>query len=100
MSSDLLQRAGLHWEFHRILYSKCERPRVIAQITNLHLSINRYLLPMWSHFGLSEHWDESHEDIVDALRSRRFAAAKKIIGDQIHESRQRVMSAIARSRTS
>jgi DNA-binding GntR family transcriptional regulator len=98
-STDLLERASLHWEFHRILYSKCDRPRLIAQIAHLHLSINRYILPMWSRFGLSDDWDQSHEDIVDAIRANRIDTAKQIVVDQIHESRQRVLSAIARTRT-
>lgn len=97
-SSDLLERAALHWEFHRILYAKCGRPRVVAQIGNLHLSINRYLLPMWSHYGLSDHWDQSHEEIVAAIRSGSIAAAKKIVVEQIHESQQRILNAMARSK--
>jgi len=97
-STDLLERAALHWEFHRVLYAKCQRPRLIAQIANLHLSINRYLLPMWSQHGLTEDWDQSHMDILDAVRSGDIERAQRIVVEQIHESRDRILAAIARTK--
>jgi DNA-binding GntR family transcriptional regulator len=93
-SKDLLERAELHWEFHRLLYAKCGRPRLLAQISNLHLGINRYLLPIWSTHGLSEHWDESHEQIVNALARGKVQQAMKIVVEQIGDSCTRVLSAL------
>lgn len=94
VTKDLLERAALHWEFHRILYARCKRPRLINQIANLHLSINRYLLPLWSRHGLSDHWDQSHVDIVEKLRAGDVAEAKNIVVAQIEESRERVLHAL------
>src|ERR1700733_14135663 len=52
-----LNRADLHWEFHRSLYQQAERPRLLAQIASLYRSINRYLLPVWASYGLSPGWE-------------------------------------------
>jgi len=90
-SSSPIQRAHLHWQFHRTLYAKCGRPRLLSAIERLHLSINRYVLPIWADYGLSEHWDESHVDIVNALRSGDLAAAQKMVVDQIYEAEERVL---------
>ncbi len=98
-TQDLLERAALHWEFHRVLYARCNRPRLIAQIANLHLSINRYVLPMWSRHGLSDHWDQSHVDIVDALRAGDVAHAQRIVVDQIEAARDRVLHALRLAKT-
>ena len=97
-TKDLMERASLHWDFHRILYSKCGRPRLIAQVAHLHLGINRYMMPMWTRHGLSEDWDESHEGIVEAIRTGRIDAAKRIVVDQIVDAQHRVLGAIVRAR--
>lgn len=96
-TSDVLERAALHWEFHRILYSRCNMPRLIAQIAGLHLCVNRYVLSAWSSEGVSEHWDESHGQILDALKLGNAALANKIIIQQIEEASQRVLQKLHRS---
>jgi DNA-binding GntR family transcriptional regulator len=87
---DPLERARLHWEFHRSLYQKADRPRLLAQIAGLYQSINRYLLPVWSSCGLSENWVESHLLIVAATRDRKIDDACRLITDQTTESAERV----------
>jgi DNA-binding GntR family transcriptional regulator len=86
------ERAGLHWDFHRTLYARCGRPRLIAEIGSLYVSINRYLLPMWSAVGLSPDWDESHLDIVVALREGKVKKAKRLVVDQIIEAQERIVA--------
>lgn len=90
-STDVLERAALHWEFHRILYAKCRMPRLIAQIAGLHLCVNRYVLSAWSSEGVSEGWSESHQAILDALKTGDVDMANRINAQQIEEARVRVL---------
>ncbi len=89
-AADPLERAELHWEFHRSLYEKAGRPRLIGQIANLYRSINRYLLPVWSAIGLSPGWVDSHMLIVKGVRDRDIDYACQLIVEQIFEASDRV----------
>lgn len=97
-ASDPLQRAGLHWDFHRSLYEKAERPRLLAQIAGLYQSINRYLLPVWATSGLSPAWVESHLMIVAAIRRGDLEQACGFIVDQTVASSDRVQKQLQRMR--
>jgi DNA-binding GntR family transcriptional regulator len=89
-TSDPLDRADLHWEFHRSLYHQAARPRLLAQIASLYRSINRYLLPVWATRGLSPGWVESHLTIVAAVRDNDIDEACRLIVEQTIESSDRV----------
>jgi DNA-binding GntR family transcriptional regulator len=89
-SDDPLVKAELHWGFHRSLYKKADRPRLIAQIGNLYSNINRYLLPVWSAVGLSPNWIDSHMRIVTAIRGQRIEEACELIVEQTFEASDRV----------
>jgi DNA-binding GntR family transcriptional regulator len=89
-AADPFERAGLHWEFHRSLYHKAERPRLLAQIAALYQSINRYLLPAWASSGLSANWIDSHFTIVAKVRDGDVDAACRLIVEQTQESSDRV----------
>jgi DNA-binding GntR family transcriptional regulator len=88
--SDAFARAELHWGFHRSLYQKANRPRLLDQIAALYRSINRYLLPVWNDVGLSPGWMESHMLIVKAARRRDIDLASQLVVDQIFEASDRV----------
>ena len=89
-TSDPLERADLHWEFHRSLYHRAARPRLLAQIANLYRSINRYLLPVWASHGLSPGWVDSHLTIIAAVRGNDIDEACRLIVEQTIESSDRV----------
>jgi DNA-binding GntR family transcriptional regulator len=87
---DRTERAKLHWDFHRALYAKADRPRLLAQIGGLHVNITRYLLPLWARVGLSKDWVNSHLEIVTAIRDGDIDHAALLIVDQINEASTRV----------
>jgi DNA-binding GntR family transcriptional regulator len=89
-TSDPLDRADLHWEFHQSLYQQAQRPRLLAQIAHLYRSINRYLLPVWASHGLSPGWVESHLTIIAAVRDNHIDQACRLIAEQAIESSDRV----------
>jgi DNA-binding GntR family transcriptional regulator len=90
--SNIASHAKEHWEFHRLLYAKARRPRALAQIDVLYVSINRYLLPAWKSAGLSEHWDDSHLQITKAIRRGNVEGAAELISTQIQDAAARVMT--------
>jgi DNA-binding GntR family transcriptional regulator len=89
-TTDMFERADLHWQFHRALYEKAGRPRLLEQIGSLYRSINRYLLPVWNEVGLSADWMDSHMLIVDAVRAGDADRACRLVVDQIFEASDRV----------
>ncbi|QPF85399.1 GntR family transcriptional regulator [Bradyrhizobium genosp. L] len=95
-AADPLDRAALHWEFHRSLYQRAERPRLLAQIAGLYQGINRYLLPAWAQSGLSAGWVDSHLLIVAAIRNGDTEAAARLIVDQTDASTRRVQAHLHR----
>jgi DNA-binding GntR family transcriptional regulator len=88
--SDAFERAELHWGFHRSLYEKANRPRLLDQIATLYRSINRYLLPVWNDVGLSPDWVDSHMLILEAARHRDINRASRLVVDQIFAASDRV----------
>jgi DNA-binding GntR family transcriptional regulator len=95
-ATDPHDRASLHWEFHRSLYKRAERPRLLAQIASLYQGINRYLLPAWANSGLSPDWVDSHLLIVAALRDGNIDEACRLIVDQTDASTRRVRDTLHR----
>lgn len=93
-----LDRASAHWDFHRILYSRCDRPRLLQSIGSLHLGITRYWLPVWSRSGMSQDWVSKHEEIVAAVQRQNRKAARRLIEQQIVDSQQRMLSALREER--
>lgn len=99
-ASDPLDRANLHWEFHRSLYKRADRPRLLAQIGGLYQGINRYLLPAWTRSGLSTDWVDSHLLIVATIRDGNIDAACRLIVDQTDASTRRVQAHLHRDEPS
>jgi DNA-binding GntR family transcriptional regulator len=98
-ATDPLERANLHWEFHRSLYKRAERPRLLAQIASLYQGINRYLLPAWAGSGLSSGWVDSHLLIVAKIRDGDIDQASRLIVDQTDASTRRVQAYLRQEKT-
>jgi DNA-binding GntR family transcriptional regulator len=99
-ATDPLDRANLHWEFHRSLYKRAERPRLLAQIGGLYQGINRYLLRAWASSGLSSDWVESHLLIVAKVREGDIEEACRLIVDQTDASTTRVQAHLHQEKAS
>ncbi len=96
-TNDLLERARLHWEFHRTLYSRARRPRVLDQLAFLHTSLSRCLLPAWSRVGMSSGWVDSHLLILSALRRSNVDKACAEVVRQIAEAAERMHAGLDRT---
>ncbi|MEK7751719.1 MAG: GntR family transcriptional regulator [Acidobacteriota bacterium] len=91
------EAAVLHWMFHNRLYSRSGRPRLLGQISSLQIAINRYVLPVWRTVGLSADWDDSHSEIVDALRAGGVEAAAEMTRQQIQNAMDRMLDQLPAS---
>ena len=85
------EASALHWKFHNQLYSRAERPRLLGQIASLQVAINRYVLPVWRSVGLSVDWDDSHRDILTAVRDGDAEKAAALTRDQIQDALRRMV---------
>jgi DNA-binding GntR family transcriptional regulator len=92
---DRVERSERHWAFHRLLYARADRPRLLETIDKLYVSINRHLLSAWTHAGLSADWHESHDAILDCLRAKRFDDAVEMIRAQVTAASERVIGFLA-----
>lgn len=93
--ADPLRQSELHWQFHRILLSRAERPRILAQVEHLHIAVSRYLLPAWTAAGLSVGWVGSHRDLLDLAGRGQGDAAAALNASQVEEARARVAQWLA-----
>jgi DNA-binding GntR family transcriptional regulator len=92
-----VEAAVAHWTFHNRLYGACGRPRLLAQISSLQVAINRYVLPIWRSVGLSADWDNTHSDIVDALRRNDVEKAARLTAAQIEHAMHRMLDQLPAS---
>jgi DNA-binding GntR family transcriptional regulator len=81
-------QASLHWDFHRTIYQKAQRPRLVAQIDLLFVNMNRYLMPT---LMMRDHWQESHLRLVSAFRCSDVEAAVALNTEQIQQAVDRVL---------
>lgn len=60
--------AASHRKFHALIYAACGRPRLVRQITNLHVMVEPYLRQWVVHHEHSARGRESHEAFLGLLR--------------------------------
>jgi len=92
-TNNLIERAQLHWNFHRTLYARSARPRALGQLGVLYTSIHRCLMPIWSQVGLEPSWISSHMEIVAALRRGEVELGCQLVVDQIFAASKRLCEA-------
>jgi len=80
-----------HWNFHRLLYRRADRPRLMSLIEQQHNLLVRYLMPNWAMLGVMFDWatDESKlmalveehkvEEAVEWLRKDLQAATARVL---------------------
>lgn len=96
-TTDLAQRARLHFAFHRTLYAPAPRPLMLREIDALYVRVTRYLMPIWSRVALSRDWETSHLAITAALRRGDVDKACAIIERQISDATDRILAELRRN---
>jgi DNA-binding GntR family transcriptional regulator len=67
-----------NWDFHRVLYSRSESPRIISTVERLQLNIERYARRAGNPQRLREAAEE-HRQIVKALERKKVAKACSLL---------------------
>lgn len=79
-SSDWVAR---HQEFHAIIYNLSNRPKLIRQITALHVAIEPYMRIWFDYVNKPLSAREEHQTLIDALRSGDPAQAEAVMQEHI-----------------
>lgn len=74
-SKSLEDRAKWNWAFHRVLYSKADRPFLLGQLEILWRHADRYLQFAWKHADYGAKSDAEHLQILEAIKLRESATA-------------------------
>jgi DNA-binding GntR family transcriptional regulator len=90
-TSDLRQVVANHWSFHRALYRRAGRPRLLALIEQHHNLLARYLLPSWARYGVMDEWACDEVELMDLVEQRRVADAVAWLRRDLGVARERVI---------
>ena len=90
------ERTELHWLFHRTLYSKANRRRLLWHIECLYDSIGRYFYPIWAAVGVSHSWTDSHLALLSAVRRGKLDRAESQLIRDMKRAASRVRRELRR----
>jgi DNA-binding GntR family transcriptional regulator len=90
----------LNWQFHSILYSRAERPRIMAIVRNVNNSGERYTrLQLYLTHGI-ERANQEHQQILALCRRREVGPACKLLREHIEHAGQSLKLALQERRVS
>jgi DNA-binding GntR family transcriptional regulator len=95
-SKDPRQIVANHWSFHRVLYSRAGRPRLLGLIERQHNLLVRYLLPSWAQFGVMEEWACDEIELMDLIEARKVTEAVDWLRSDLGRARDRVIRPVRR----
>ncbi len=78
--------AELHWSFHKALYKRAGRPRLIETIDNLNINLIRYLVPIWATVGVGSDWVEGENELLNLVEKNKYNQAVKLLRKDIDRS--------------
>jgi len=74
-TTDPRQVVADHWDFHRALYRRAGRPRLLNLIEQHHNLLARYLLPSWAQFGVMDEWATDELELMGLVEQRQVPEA-------------------------
>jgi DNA-binding GntR family transcriptional regulator len=95
-TDDPRQIVANHWSFHRVLYRRAGRPRLLSMIEQQHNLLVRYLLPSWAQFGVMEEWASDEIELIELVEARKVAEAVEWLRRDLRRARDRVIQPIRR----
>ena len=85
------ETAERHWSFHRLLYSRASRPRLLAFLERLNGHLVRYMLPLWSTVGMGEDWRAHHLRLVSLVENNDLPGAISELKMDLAQTKTRVL---------
>jgi DNA-binding GntR family transcriptional regulator len=90
----------LNWQFHSILYSRAERPRIMSIIRNVNNSGERYTrLQLYLTHGIKRA-NEEHHQLLELCRKQDVASACELLHRHIEYAGQSLKQALQERRAS
>jgi DNA-binding GntR family transcriptional regulator len=86
------QMAENHWRFHRVLYRRAARPRLLAMIRQQQNLMVRYLLPNWAALGVRHDWARIEYALMDLVEQRRVDDAVEWLRRDLEDATSRVLA--------
>lgn len=90
-TSDQRQIVENHWAFHRALYRRAGRPRLLNLIEQHHNLLVRYLLPSWAQYGVMEAWGTDEQELLTLVEQQRIPEAVDWLRRDLGEAKERVI---------
>ena len=83
-----------HWRFHRSIYRRAGRPRLLAIIEAQHMHLVRYLMPNWALAGVLADWAEGEAELMELVGRKRVDAAVSYLRADLEKAKLRVLEAL------
>lgn len=96
---DAARWATLNWEFHAVLYTPANRPRLLTMIKTLHVNIDRYVRLQMEKMNYLEKSQKEHYQLLDACRQRDAKAAVKVLKRHIDTAGEELVTYLEQNRS-
>ncbi len=83
-----------HWRFHRSIYRRAGRPRLLAIIESQQMHLIRYLMPNWALLGVWADWAEGEAELMELVARKRVAEAVAYLRGDLERTKHRVLEAL------
>jgi DNA-binding GntR family transcriptional regulator len=90
-TSDPRQVVADHWDFHRALYGRAGRPRLLNLIEQHHNLLVRYLLPSWAAYGVMDQWAGDEMALMTLAEQKKTAEAVAWLKEDLVLAKERVV---------
>ena len=90
-TSDPRQVVANHWDFHRALYRRAGRPRLLNLIEQHHNLLARYLLPSWARYGVMDDWAGDEVELMELAEEQRVQEAVAWLKRDLVDAKDRVV---------
>jgi DNA-binding GntR family transcriptional regulator len=90
-TEDHRQIVANHWAFHRALYKRAGRPRLLQLIEQHHNLLVRYLLPDWAKFGVMDEWAPDEMELMELVEAGRIGDAVEWLRRDLGHATERVV---------
>jgi len=94
------QLSELNEKFHFMLYSKADRPRLLALIKSLHDSVDRHLRFLLTNLDYHRQSQLDHRNILNACAKGDRVAAQRCLAKHLSEGRDSIVSFLEARRNS
>lgn len=94
--SEVPRWSTLNWEFHAALYAPAQRPRLLATITTLHSSVDRYMRVILATMQHQEQSQREHRALLAACEQHDEATACAILEQHITTASEMLVEHLAR----